>query len=104
VPDAFAAVPTWAVDLGIVAAIISGVVGAIYAVGRLSGSTMKWMWTGFESAVKRATDDIRDDVSELKHLTKHHLGPNGTTTPMHKRMKRLEEVHGIKDEADGDGA
>lgn len=34
--------------------------------------------------------DILDDVRETKHLVKYHLGPNGTTRPMHERLKAVE--------------
>lgn len=106
--DVLAAVPRWATDLGILAGVLTALVSAFYAIGKFStsvrnawGRLMRWLWSGFEGAVARATDDIRADLSKLKHITEYHLGPNGATTPVHERLKRLEEVHDIKDAGDG---
>lgn len=85
-----AAIPQVWLDLGIAAGIVSTCIGAAFAVTKLMGG----LWKGFRSAVREATDDIRCDVAEIKHLTNYHLGPNGDTEPIHKRLKRLEIVHG----------
>ena len=55
-------------------------------------------------------DETLTVTKETHHLVRHHLGPNGDTPPLHKRvarierrMVRLEAAHDIED-TDGDGA
>lgn len=69
---------------------------AVVVIGGLA-TAIRYLW-------RAVTDDIRDDISEIrkdsrivKHLVAYHLGPNGTTKPMWKRIGELERVHGIED-------
>lgn len=98
--DALAAVPTWIIDTGIVAGVLTGVIGALYAVGRLIRSSWRFV---------KNVDETLTVTKETHHLVRHHLGPNGLTPPLHtrvagieRRMVRLEAAHDIED--DGDGA
>lgn len=85
---------TW-IDVGLVAGIVSGVIGCAYTVHRAVKSVRAWferMWDRAEALFSKAVD-----ASSTGHIVKHHLGGNGTTTPMHVRMARLEHAHDIED-------
>lgn len=45
----------------------------------------------FRDEVSTATDRIQREASTAAHLVRYHLGPNGTTPRMHKRLEALEE-------------
>lgn len=52
----------------------------------------KWVWRRlvsdpFGGWVERR---VTDGTSDLRNLTQYHLGPNGTTPPIHTRIARLE--------------
>lgn len=65
------------VNIVLIAAGISAVIGAGYSIHRL----FKSMVHGFSQAV---------DNSATGHLVRYHLGPNGTTKPMHERVGSIE--------------
>jgi hypothetical protein len=39
---------------------------------------------------------------EHTEYVRYHLGPNGTTRPIHERIRRLEEVSGVPRQEDED--
>jgi hypothetical protein len=83
------------IDAGIVAGIVSGIIGCAYTVHRAIRSVRAWferIWDRAETLFSKAVDQ-----SGTGHLVRYHLGPNGTTTPMHTRMARLEAAHDIED-------
>ena len=46
---------------------------------------------------------VEDGTKDIRHLTEYHLGPNGTTPPIHTRIAKLEVraiVDSWVDEAD----
>lgn len=49
-----------------------------------------WFWKGFKLAVTEVTETMANDVSGVKTLTEYHLGPNGQTQPIHKRLSTIE--------------
>lgn len=63
--------------LGVIAAGLSITLGAV----KLSQE----LWRAF-----RRIAGMVDDLTEVKTLVRHHLGPNGDTTPFHKRVEALE--------------
>jgi hypothetical protein len=86
---------TW-VDLDAVAVLVTSIIGAAYAVHRAVRSVRAWgerTWDRAELLFSKAVD-----ASSTGHIVKHHLGGNGTTTPMHVRMARLEAAHAIEDQ------
>jgi hypothetical protein len=88
-------------DVGIGAGIVSAVVGCAYTVHRAVRSVRAWferMWDRAEQLFSKAVDS-----SSTGHLVRYHLGRNGTTTPMHVRMARLEAAHDIEDASDSPG-
>ena len=81
------------------AGLAAGALTAILAAGR--ASLLAWR------SLKRRTREAWSaavDSSDMAHLVRYHLGPNGTTTPMHTRMARLEQAHNIEDATDPLGA
>lgn len=63
--------------LGVIAAGLSITLGAV----KLSQE----LWRAF-----RRIAGMVDDLTEVKNLVKHHLGPNGDTPPLHKRVEAVE--------------
>ena len=79
-------VATWQ-DAGIIAASISALIAAGYAIRRAAKSLRASIEQAWSAAV---------DASETGHLVRYHLGPNGTTRPIHERLRLLEEAHQIE--------
>ena len=87
--------PFWN-ETGQVAALVIAIVGAVYAVARVIRSSWRFV---------KNVDETLTVTKETHHLVKHHLGPNGDTPPLHKRvasiehrMVKLEIAHNIKDD------
>lgn len=62
----------------------------------LTRKPVRWVWTRlvagpFGEWVKRTVAD-----SPTGQLVAYHLGPNGETPPIHSRLRRLEQAHGIE--------
>lgn len=49
---------------------------------------------GQSDALKAQADRIEATTSETHHLVVYHLGPNGTTKPIHERLKTVEDQIG----------
>jgi hypothetical protein len=41
-------------------------------------------------ATTEANKPMEEQLANLDNYTRHHLGPNGTTTPIHERIKQIE--------------
>lgn len=65
---------------------VGAVVAALTAIGIGLFKMGKALWKGFKLAVSEAVD-----TSQHATYTKHHLGPNGETLPLWKRVINLEE-------------
>lgn len=98
-----AAVPQVWIDLGTVA----GVVSALGVALRLLWNTAPVRW--FRASVSRSfgewvqvqvrasgVDALRSDFDEHRQYVSHHLGPNGSTRPIYRRLILLEEAHDIE--------
>lgn len=78
------------VDIVVGASGVSAVIGAGYLVHRAYKSFRVWaaqVWDRAEQVFSKAVDN-----SATGHLVKYHLGPNGTTRPMHQRVCSIEEA------------
>ena len=78
------------VDIVVGASGVSAVIGAGYLVHRAYKSFRAWWaqtWDRLELLFSKAVDN-----SATGHLVKYHLGPNGTTRPMHQRVCSIEEA------------
>lgn len=71
----------------VIAVGVSAVIGAGYSIAKAYRSVVAAMAEGVSRAV---------DHSDAGRLVKYHLGPNGTTPPIHQRIRRLEEAHNIE--------
>lgn len=80
---------TWA-HIGIIAASTSALIAAFYSIARAVRS-LRVIGAELVSAAV--------DASYTGKLVAYHLGPNGTTRPMHERLELLEAAHNIEDEA-----
>ena len=75
------------VDVGQAAAIVTGVLVCAAAIGKAALWFFGWVRRGISAAV---------DLSDTAHLVSYHLGSNGTTTPIHERIRQLEIAHNIE--------
>lgn len=75
------------IDIGQRAGIITGVLVCLAAVARGVKWLFGWARRGISAAV---------DLSDTAHLVSYHLGSNGTTTPIHERIRQLEIAHNIE--------
>lgn len=64
---------------------------SIVAAAEALRRAFRWFRTAAKNAISAAVD-----LSETAHLVRFHLGPNGTTPPLHKRVSdiaAIEKVH-----------
>lgn len=94
------------------ARIIFGALAAVCAFAWGAARIARGVWRSWRNFTRRLRQAF-DDVTETVHLVRHHLGPNGNTTPLHQRvhtltictadlnarMRVLETVHGVTDPA-----
>lgn len=73
-----ATLPPWLQDLGNAAP-------ALTLVGIVAGLVMR-TWRKF------MLENVSNPIEELRKYVYFHLGPNGSTTPVHKRLERMEEI------------
>lgn len=70
---------------------IAGGVTVLFGASVCIGKFLKSLATVSSDVISMAVDH-----SDTGKLVKYHLGPNGTTPPIHQRLRRLEEVHNIE--------
>lgn len=58
------------------------VIGIFTLIEKFSGAMGRWVQRQIEA-------------SKTARLVEYHLGPNGKTRPIHQRLMKLEEAHGI---------
>lgn len=46
-------------------------------------------------SLESKVDDLTRQFEEHREYVGYHLGPNGTTKPIHERLLTLEEAHGL---------
>ncbi len=77
-------------DLVVIAIGVSAVIAAGYSINRayksIRAAAARW-WDRAELMFSKAVD-----ASATGHLVKFHLGPNGTTRPMHERVGSIERA------------
>lgn len=77
------------VDIVVAASGVSGVIGAGYLVHRAYKSIRAWVAQTWDRAERLFSNAV--DSSATGHLVKYHLGPNGSTKPMHERVGSIEQ-------------
>lgn len=98
-----AVLPQIIVDMGALAGVIIALSTLLALVWRTP--PVKWLREQIredreerlEAAVVAGTEDLRQALEEHRAYVYHHLGPNGTTKPVHERLIALEIAHGIED-------
>lgn len=77
-------------------------VGLFTLLEKITGAGSRWLAKGVEEGTRTLREDVNDikeEQREHKHYLRYHLGPNGTTTPVHQRLADVEqEVRGIRSE------
>lgn len=74
------------------------------AIGSLIGAWIVWSlrtWLKVNVAdpiaqVRRHQDRHGEELAATRHLVQYHLGPNGKTKPMHRRVADIERANGIE--------
>jgi hypothetical protein len=86
-------VPSMVVDLGILLTFF----GLLVATSKLP--PVKWLWIQLvaepitrwlDSRNEAALHPVLERLDRIDHLTAYHLGPNGSTPPVHLRLQSLE--------------
>lgn len=75
-------------DLVVAAIGVSAVIAAGYSIHRALKSIRAWVKRMISIAAHEFSQAV--DASSTGQLVKHHLGPNGTTTPIHERVGAIE--------------
>jgi hypothetical protein len=81
-------------DMVVAAIGVSAVIAAGYSIHRAYKSVRAWLDRMWDLARAAFSDAV--DASSTGHLVRYHLGPNGTTPPMHQRVSEnqtLEKLH-----------
>jgi hypothetical protein len=79
-----------AADFVVLAVGVSAVIAAGYSIHRALRSIRAWgvrTWARLEDMFSKAVD-----ASNTGHIVRHHLGPNGSTAPMHERVASLGQA------------
>ncbi len=84
-------------DLVVAAIGVSAVIAAGYSINRAYKSLRAWIVRMGDAAKQAFSDAV--DASTTGHIVKHHLGQNGTTTPMHVRVSSIERAQTDHNEA-----
>ena len=84
-----------------------GAIGIIVTTATLifTRKPFKWLWKTLVSVPFGSWVRSQINDSETGKLVKYHLGPNGTTPPVHRRIAMLELralVDSFEDEDEGD--
>ncbi|MFZ4431673.1 MAG: hypothetical protein ACOYOQ_00600 [Microthrixaceae bacterium] len=101
------AVPQWLTDTAAFVGACTIIFGGVTAV--VTRKPFRWVWrrlvsepfgTWFKHRSIEANEPLAKAIeatslalSEHREYVAYHLGPNGETTPVHQRLKRLEYAH-----------
>ena len=77
--------------------LILGIVALFGWIGRRERAWTKEHISDPIHELRRRQDGIGTEVSATSHLVRYHLGPNGTTKALHKRVSDIERANGIED-------
>lgn len=82
-------------------ALVLGVVIALFTVAeKITGLGERWLSRGVESGTRPLREDVNDmkvqarelhvALEELERYSRHHMGPNGDSEPLHKQVKAIQ--------------
>jgi hypothetical protein len=81
--------------VGIIVAIAAGTAAVFVIFEKITGSLGRWFERHFRDSLEptnEAIADLRSETRSADLYNRHHLGPNGTTMPMHLRLKDVERT------------
>lgn len=80
-------------SIGIVAVAIAGVASTIVVFEKITGSLGRWFERHFRESLEPTNStiqDLRQEVWAADSYNRYHLGPNGDSDPIHKRIGAVE--------------
>jgi len=80
--------------VGIVAVSVAGVASLIVVLEKITGSLGRWFERHFKESLEPTNDRITELGQQVEYAdayNRHHLGPNGTSMPVHMRLKVVEQ-------------
>jgi len=80
--------------VGIVAVSVAGVASLIVILEKVTGSLGRWFERHFKESLEPTNEriiEIGQQVEYADAYNRHHLGPNGTSMPVHMRLKVVEQ-------------
>ena len=90
--------------VGIVAVSVAGVASLIVILEKITGSLGRWFERHFKESLHPTNERITELGQQVEYAdayNRHHLGPNGTSMPVHIRLEVVENR--IAEIADQDG-
>ena len=81
--------------VGIIVAIAAGTASVFVIFEKITGSFGRWFERHFRDSLEptnEAIADLRSETRSADLYNRHHLGPNGSTMPMHLRLKDVERT------------
>ena len=90
--------------VGIVAVSVAGVASLIVILEKITGSLGRWFERHFKESLEPTNERITELGQQVEYAdayNRHHLGPNGTSIPVHIRLEVVENR--IAEIADQDG-
>ena len=81
--------------VGIIVAIAAGTASVFVIFEKITGSFGRWFERHFRDSLEPTNDAIADLRSETKSAdlyNRYHLGPNGSTIPIHLRLRDVERT------------
>lgn len=88
-----AAVPSIIVDLGILAGVFTALMTALAVAWKTP--PVRWFRAKLSESLGAWFEERVESANEAHHeYVRYHLGPNGTTKPIHRRLQTLESAMG----------
>ena len=75
-------------QVGIVAGSLTAI---IILTERIWGPMRRWLANALTNPIVEKLDEVEQKIESHVDYVQHHLGPNGTTTPIHVRLGVVEE-------------
>ena len=80
--------------VGIVAVSVAGVASLIVIFEKITGGLGRWFERHFKESLHPTNERITELGQQVEYAdayNRHHLGPNGTSMPVHMRLKAVEQ-------------
>ncbi len=83
------------VQVGAAAAALTGIV---IFIERIWGPMRRWLANALTNPLLEKLDEMEETWDDHTSYVKHHLGPNGTTQPLHERVEEVQHTAEIMSE------